>query len=79
MNIFEGEERDDWPFFIFTENHRHLPIASVNDPLLLSFRVCIVRDVLLKPRICLNVFQNNFELTFSCQSIAFWTNLISWP
>ena len=27
-----GEERDDCQTFIFTENHRHLPIASVNDP-----------------------------------------------
>ena len=24
---------DDGQTFIFTENHRHLPIASVNDPL----------------------------------------------
>ena len=23
---------NDWQTFIFTENHRHLPIASVNDP-----------------------------------------------
>ena len=30
----QGEERDDWQTFIFTENHKHLPMASVNGPLI---------------------------------------------
>ena len=31
---FKVKKRDDWQTFIFTENHRHLPIASANDPLI---------------------------------------------
>ena len=26
-----SEERDDWQTFIFIENNRHLPVATIND------------------------------------------------